>query len=79
MIFLLFGGKMKKYKIIKILQWIFFTSIASLVIAVLFRFYIGTPTVVKLDSMYPTLIPCEKLFINRWIRTTKKFQIEEIL
>ena len=37
----------------------------------LFRYFIGTPTIVKQESMYPTLIQDERLWLNRWGRTTK--------
>ena len=37
----------------------------------LFRYFIGTPTIVKQVSMYPTLIQDERLWLNRWGRTTK--------
>ncbi len=36
------------------IEWILCIVIA-LVIAILFRYYIGTPTIVKQPSMYPTL------------------------
>ncbi len=52
------------------LEWIFCIIIA-VVIAILFRYYIGTPTVVRMSSMYPTLQNGQRLWLNRWIRNTK--------
>ena len=40
--------------------------------ALLLRYYIGTPTIVQQTSMAPTLMPNERLWLNRWGRTTKK-------
>jgi signal peptidase I len=62
-------NKMSKIK--DILEWILCIVIA-LVIAILFRYYIGTPTIVKQPSMYPTLKEDQRLWLNRWARTTKK-------
>ena len=53
-----------------ILEWVYCIIIA-LVLAMLFRYFIGTPTIVKQESMYPTLIQDERLWLNRWGRTTK--------
>ncbi len=53
-----------------ILEWIYCIVIA-LVLAVLFRYFIGTPTIVQQVSMYPTLVQDERLWLNRWGRTTK--------
>ena len=46
------------------IEWILCIVIA-LVIAILFRYYIGTPTIVKQVSMYPTLVENDYLIINR--------------
>lgn len=54
-----------------ILEWIYCILIA-LALAMLFRYFIGTPTIVKQVSMYPTLVQDERLWLNRWKRTTKK-------
>ena len=51
-----------------ILEWVYCILIA-IVIAVLIRFFIGTPTVVKQTSMYPTLKQDQRLCLNRWSRT----------
>ncbi len=55
----------------EILEWAYCIIIA-LVLAMLFRYFIGTPTIVKQISMYPTLVQDERLWLNRWGRTTKK-------
>ena len=54
----------------EILEWVYCILIA-LVLAMLFRYFIGTPTIVKHVSMYPTLVQDERLWLNRWGRTTK--------
>lgn len=54
----------------EILEWAYCIIIA-LVLAMLFRFFIGTPTIVKQVSMYPTLVQDQRLWLNRWGRTTK--------
>lgn len=54
----------------EILEWVYCIVIA-LILAMLFRYFIGTPTIVKQVSMYPTLIQDERLWLNRWGRTTK--------
>ena len=45
--------------------------IIAIVLALLFRYFIGTPTIVKQVSMYPTLVQDQRLWLNRWGRTTK--------
>lgn len=52
------------------LEWVLCIIIA-LAIAILFRYYVGTPTIVKQPSMYPTLKEDQRLWLNRWGRTTK--------
>lgn len=58
-------------KVKDILEWIYCIIIA-VVLALLFRFYIGTPTIVRQVSMKPTLIEGQRLWLNRWGRTIKK-------
>lgn len=58
-------------KVKDILEWVYCIVIA-VVLALLFRYYIGTPTIVKQVSMKPTLIQDQRLWLNRWGRTTKK-------
>ena len=53
----------------EILEWVYCIIIA-LVLAMLFRYFIGTPTIVKQVSMYPTLVQDQRLWLNRWDRTT---------
>ena len=64
---------MEKEKISKFkdaMEWIVCIIIA-LIIAILFRYFIGTPTIVKQPSMYPTLKENQRLWLNRLSRTTK--------
>lgn len=53
------------------IEWIICIIIA-VIIALLVRYYIGTPTVVESTSMEPTLYARQRLWVNRWGRTTKK-------
>lgn len=55
----------------EIMEWIICIVIA-VVLAILVKFYIGTPTIVQQTSMTPTLKEYERLWLNRWGRTTKK-------
>ena len=52
-----------------ILEWIICILIAF-VLALLIRYFIGTPTIVQQPSMYPTLQSGQRLILNRWVRTT---------
>ena len=58
-------------KVKEVLEWIYCIIIA-VVLALLFRYFIGTPTIVKQVSMYPTLKQDQRLWLNRWGRTIKK-------
>ena len=62
--------KEEKSKLKNIFEWIYCIIIA-VILAVLFRYFIGTPTIVKQESMKPTLIENQRLWLNRWGRTTK--------
>ncbi len=55
----------------EILEWIYCIVIA-VVLAVLIKYYVGTPTVVKQSSMYPTLEQYDRLLLSRLDRTAKK-------
>lgn len=54
-----------------ILEWVECIVIA-VVLALLIRYFVGTPTVVQHESMYPTLKPDERLILNRLTRTFNK-------
>ena len=54
-----------------IIEWIVCILIAF-ILALLIRFYVGTPTIVKQPSMFPTLQQNQRLILNRWGRTTKQ-------
>lgn len=60
-----------KIKIKEILEWVYCIVIA-IVLALLVRYYIGTPTIVQQPSMFPTLKEGQRLILNRWIHTTNK-------
>lgn len=55
----------------EIIEWLICIIIA-VVLALIVRYYIGTPTIVQQTSMFPTLKENERLWLNRWGRTTKK-------
>ena len=55
----------------EIIEWIVCIIIA-LIIALAFRYYIGTPTVVKHKSMFPTLKENQRLILDRTMRITGK-------
>lgn len=57
-------------KVKDILEWIFCIVIAF-VLALVSRYFIGTPTVVKQRSMFPTLKENQRLILNRTYRITK--------
>ena len=57
-----------------ILEW-GYCIIIAIVLALLIRYFIGTPTVVQQRSMYPTLKENQRLILNRTFRITGK-QIE---
>lgn len=51
-----------------IIEWIACILIA-LILALLIRYFVGTPTIVKQPSMYPTLKQNQRLILNRLVRT----------
>lgn len=59
----------RKAKIKDILEWVYCIVIA-VVLALLVRYFIGTPTIVQQPSMWPTLKQGQRLILNRTIRTT---------
>lgn len=63
-------SEVDKDKVKDILEWIYCIIIA-VVLALLVRYFIGTPTIVKQPSMYPTLKQDQRLILNRWYRTVK--------
>lgn len=60
-----------KAKLKDIFEWAYCIVIA-VVLALLIRYYVGTPTIVKQSSMYPTFKTNERLLLNRIYRTTKQ-------
>lgn len=66
-------------KVKDILEWVYCIIIA-LVLALLFRYYVATPTIVQQRSMFPTLKHNERLILDRTFRIThKKPQIGDIV
>ncbi len=55
----------------EIIEWLV-CIIVAVALALVVRYYIGTPTIVQQRSMFPTLKENERLWLNRWGRTTKK-------
>ena len=55
-------------KVKNVIEWII-CIIVAVVLALLFRHFIGTPTVVKQTSMKSTLMPDDRLILNRWTAT----------
>ena len=53
----------------EIIEWTVCILVA-VIIALLVRYFIGTPTVVKNVSMKPTLKENQRLWLNRWAMTT---------
>ena len=54
------------------IEWVI-CIITAIILALLIRYFLGTPTIVENKSMYPTLIEGQRLIINR---TTKTFNQE---
>ncbi len=55
----------------EIFEWIF-CIIVAIILALIFRYFVGTPTIVKQRSMYPTLEEGQRLVLSRTFRITKK-------
>ena len=60
-----------KENIKEIIEWII-CIIVAVTLALIVKYYIGTPTIVQQTSMAETLMPNERLWLNRWGRTIKK-------
>ncbi len=61
----------RKNNIKEIIEWIICIAIA-IILAILVRHYVGTPTVVKMQSMRTTLEPGDRLILNRLCITMKE-------
>lgn len=55
-------------KLKKILEWEF-SIILAIILALLFKYYVGSPAVVNQSSMSPTLEQDQKLWLNKWETT----------
>ena len=62
---------MEKESVKEILEWVYCVIIA-IILALIVRYFLGTPTVVKQVSMNPTLFEGQRLILNRLPRTMKK-------
>ena len=60
----------KKIILKEIFEWVYCFVIA-IVLALLVRYYLGTPTIVNQTSMYPTFNNGDRLILNRLYRTLK--------
>lgn len=66
-------------KLKNIFEW-GYCIIIALTLALLFRYFIATPTIVKQRSMYPTLQENQRLILNRTFRIThKQFKVGDII
>ena len=61
----------KKAKMKNIFQWIYCILIA-VILALIVRYYVGTPTIVSQTSMFPTFNNGDRLILNRLYRTLKE-------
>lgn len=69
----------KRALIKEILEWVYCVIIA-VVLALIVRYYIGTPTVVQMTSMKPTFIEGERLILNRLaITLNQEFERGEVI
>lgn len=69
----------KKEMVKEVLEWIYCIIIA-IVLAVIVRYYLGTPTVVQMQSMMPTFKPGERLILNRLsVHLKKEFKRGDVI
>lgn len=61
----------KKAVIKEVLEWVYCIVIA-IALALLIRYFVGTPTEVRQKSMFPTLKQGQRLILNRLPRTFKQ-------
>ncbi len=55
-------------KLKNILEWVF-CFVVAFILAVVIKYFVGTPTIVKQESMVPTLQEGQRLILNRLYRT----------
>ena len=58
----------KKIIIKEVVEWIYCIIIA-IILALLIRYFVGTPTVVRMTSMVSTIEPGQRLILNRLVKT----------
>lgn len=69
----------EKSTIKEILEWGYCVIIA-VVLALLVRYYVGTPTIVQQESMQTTFMPGDRLILSRLTKTTKgKYERGDII
>ena len=61
----------KRYVIKEIIEWAI-CIIVAVIIALIIKFYLITPTIVQQTSMYPTLVHNQRLILNRTVRITRR-------
>lgn len=61
----------KKAVIKEVLEW-FYCIVIAIALALLIRYFVGTPTEVRQKSMFPTLKQGQRLILNRLPRTFKQ-------
>ena len=59
---------MNRQIIKEILEW-FFCILIAIILAILIRYFVGTPTIVRQSSMFPTFHQNDRLILNRLFRT----------
>ena len=63
---------MERYTKVKDIVEMTICILIAIIIALLVRHYVGTPTIVESVSMEPTLYAGQRLWVNRWGRTMGK-------
>lgn len=58
---------MKKDKMKEIIEW-FVCILIAIILAILVRYFLMTPTIVNQTSMFPTLVEGDRLILNRTVR-----------
>ena len=54
----------------EIMEWII-CIVVAFTLAVIIKYFVFTPTLVKMSSMYPTIFDGDRVYVNRLVRTFK--------
>ena len=54
----------KKSKFKKVMEWVYCVLLA-IILVIIIKAFVGTPTIVKQTSMYPTLKQNQRLWLNK--------------